>query len=86
MKMNGLLGANPYVADPPAVTVPEPLPLPDAGFAVAGIDHVGRAAIVTVTGPVAWAIAIISGTGKRAADDGAADQSSRDSSRNPAVA
>ena len=38
--------ANPDVADAPAITVPEPLPLPDAGFAVAGIDHIGRAAAI----------------------------------------
>jgi hypothetical protein len=44
MKVNGSV-ANPDVANPPAITVPEALPLPDAG-AVAGIDDIGRAAII----------------------------------------
>ena len=49
MKMNGALVANPDVADAPAITIPETLPLPDAGFAVAGIDDIGWAAIAWET-------------------------------------
>src|SRR5437868_2009906 len=77
--------ANPHAANSPAVAVPETLSLPDPA-AIIVVSDVGWTAIVAVTGPVAGAIAIISRTGKRSADDGAADQSSRDSSRNAAVA
>src|SRR6266850_1898255 len=76
------LVANPDVADPPAITIPEPLPLPDAGFAVAGIDHIGRAAIAG--GIIARAVIAVLRS-DRAADDSTAEQSSGDACRDTAL-
>src|SRR5689334_18700648 len=84
MKMNGSLVANPDVADPPAITIPEPLPLPDAGFAVAGIDDVRRAAAIVAGRIIPWAVIAVL-RGDRAADDGAAKQSGRDACRDTAL-
>src|SRR5437899_7690384 len=84
MKMNGSLVANPDVADPPAITIPEPLPLPDAGFAVAGIDDIGRAAAIVAGCIIARTIIAVLGR-NRAADDGAADQAGRDAGCNTAL-
>src|SRR5882724_2468616 len=61
--------ANPHAANPPAVTIPEPLPLPVAVVIVAAI---GRRTVIAVAGSVI-ARPIIAGARKRAADDGAAD-------------
>src|SRR6266567_4115865 len=76
MKMNGSLIANPDAADPPAITIPEPLPLPDAGFAVAGIDHIGRAAIAGSI--IARAVIVAVLRSNRAADNGTAEQAGCD--------
>src|SRR5215472_9678983 len=79
MKLNGLL-ADANVADLPAIAIPESLALPVAGA-------VGR--LVVVTGVVV-ARAIITGAivirarRDRAADNGAADNSGRDT-RHPSV-
>src|SRR5437899_11667028 len=84
MKMNGSLVANPDAADAPAITIPEPLPLPDTGFAVAGIDDIGRAAAVIARGIIARAVVAVLRS-DRAADNGAADQSGRDACRDTAL-
>src|SRR6185369_10425917 len=84
MKMNGALVANPDVADAPAITIPEPLPLPDAGFTVAGIDHIGRAAAIVAGGIIARAVIAVLGS-NRAADDGAANQAGGDARGNAAL-
>ena len=68
------LAANPHAADPPAIAVPEALPLPVAIAVIGGTGDVGRAAVIAVTGSVvAVTRAIIAGAGERTADDGAAD-------------
>ena len=56
--------ANPHPAHPPAIAVPETLPLPDAVV----IRDIGRAAIIAVTGPISIIARPISitGAGKRA--------------------
>src|SRR6266550_1467085 len=76
--------ANLNAAHAPAIAVPEPLPLPDAVV----IRDIGRTAVIAVTGAVitvTGAIAIVAGAGKRAANDGAADQSGSDAGGNPAA-
>src|ERR1700681_2504193 len=75
--------ANPDVASPPANAVPETLSLPDAVV----IGDIGRTAVIAVTGSIITRpITIIARTGKRAADDGPADQSRQHSGGNPASA
>ena len=70
-KMNGS-AANPHAANPPAIAVPETLSLPDAVI----ISDIGRTAVIAVTGSIAIVAGpIIARAGKRATDDGAADQS-----------
>jgi len=74
--------ANPYAANPPAIAVPEALSLPDAVV----IRDIGRTAVIAVTGSIITGpISIIAGAGKRAANDGAADQSGSDAGGNPAA-
>jgi hypothetical protein len=75
MKMNGS-AAHPHAANAPAIAIPETLPLPDAA-AIRVVDDIGRAAaVITVTGSViAGPVSVIARAGKRAADDGAADDS-----------
>src|SRR5450631_401872 len=63
--------ANPDAADPPAIAVPEALPLPDAA-AIIVVGDIGRTAIAVAGSIVAGAVIAV-GRGKRAADDGAAD-------------
>src|SRR6185436_12921611 len=75
--------ANPDAADPPAIAVPEALPLPDTVRSVAGIDHIGPAAI---SGTIIARAVIITVLGSdRAADDGATDQSCGDTCCNTAL-
>src|SRR5215207_7886783 len=78
------LVANPDVANPPAVTIPESLPLPDTGFTVAGVDHVGRTAAM-VAGGIARAVIIAVLRSDRAADNGAAKQAGGDAGRDAAL-
>src|SRR5471032_2299108 len=66
--------ANPHAANPPAIAVPETLPLPVTAAIVVG--DIGRAAVIAVAGSIAGAI-IIAVACERAADDGAADNSGR---------
>jgi len=75
--------ANPDAADPPAIAVPEALPLPDTVRSVAGIDHIGPAAISGTI--IARAVIITVLGGDRAADDGATDQSCGDTCCNTAL-
>ena len=75
-KMNAS-AANLDAANPPAIAVPEALPLPVA----AGCRRdIGRAAIVTVAGSIiAGSVSIIARAGSnRTADDGSADQPASD--------
>src|ERR1022692_3928932 len=67
--------ANPYAANPPAIAIPETLSLPDTAAIIVVADIGRTAAVITVAGSV-----IITGARQRAADDGAADQSTGDSS------
>ena len=82
-KMNGS-AANPDAADPPAVAVPESLPLPDAA-AIIVVGDIGRTAVAVTGSIIAGAISVIARAGKRAADDSAADDSGGDSSANAAL-
>src|SRR5260370_39533156 len=83
-KMNGRLAADPHAANPPAIAVPETLPLPDA---IIIICDIGRTAVITVTWSIiARPVSIIAGARKRAAHDGPADQSGSDAGGNPAAA
>src|SRR5260221_7806938 len=66
--------ANPHAANPPAIAVPEPLPLPVAATIVIG--HIGGAAVIAVAGSIVAGAIIIAGACDRAADDGATDDSS----------
>src|SRR6266403_3583737 len=72
--------ANPHPANPPAIAVPEALSLPDAVV----IRDIGRTAVIAVAGSIiiAGSISIIARAGKRAANDGAADQSGSDAGGN----
>src|SRR3954465_14325319 len=73
------LAANPDAANPPAVAIPEALPLP---IATVILGDIGRsAAVIAVTRPV-----VIAGPGKRAADDSAADQTGCPTGGDPAAA
>src|SRR5450755_1442530 len=65
--------ANPDAANPPAIAIPETLPLPVAA-AIGVVGHIGRTAVIAVTGSVV-AGTVIAGTGQRAANNGAADHS-----------
>src|SRR5258706_1834241 len=72
--------ANPHPANPPAIAVPEALSLPDAVV----IRDIGRTAVIAVAGSIiTGSIPIIARAGKRAANDGAADQSGSDAGGNP---
>jgi len=67
-----VLAANPDAANPPAVAVPEALPLPIA-TAIIVVGDIARAAVITIT----VTRPVIAGAGKRAAHDGAADYAGR---------
>lgn len=69
--MNGKSAADSDAANPPAIAVPEPLPLPDAA-AIIIIGDIART-VIAVAGSRVVAGAIIARGGQRAADDGAAD-------------
>src|SRR5450432_4665799 len=77
--------ADPDVANPPAIAVPEALPLPGAA-AIIVIRDVGRPAVIAVTRSiitVAGAVAVR--RGQRAADDGAADDAGRQTNAQAAL-
>jgi hypothetical protein len=76
--------ANPDAADPPAIAVPESLPLPDTA-AIVIVGDIGWPTVAVTGSIVAGAISIIARAGERAADDGAADDSGGDSSPNAAL-
>src|SRR5205807_9620020 len=85
MKMNGST-ADPYVAHPPAVAVPETLTLPVAA-AIRIIGDVGGTAVIAI-GPVARIVSrpvVIRTRCDRAADNGAAEQPGGDTDADVAL-
>src|SRR5881227_669149 len=72
--MNGS-AANPHAPNPPAVSIPETLPLPDA-TAIVIVGDISAAAVAVSRSVISRAV-IIAGTSQRAADNGAADNTSR---------
>src|ERR1700674_1861972 len=73
--------ANPHAAHPPAIAVPETLPLPEAA-AIIVVADIGRTAVITVAGSIVARAIIIAGACQRAADDGTADNSGGDTCAN----
>jgi hypothetical protein len=76
MKVNGS-AAHPDTAKPPAIPIPETLPLPDAA-AVIVVRDIGRAAVVAIAWSViAIAGAVIAWTGKCAGAGAATAETAR---------
>src|SRR5712675_1128446 len=77
--------AHPDTANPPAIAVPETLPLPDAAAVIVVSDVGGATTIIAI----AWAIiaraVIISGASERTADDGAANHAGSETSAKTAL-
>src|SRR4051812_18569605 len=65
--------ANADAADTPAIAVPETLTLPEAVTVITGASHISRAAVISVTGPVARTI-VPRACSDRAAEQGSANQ------------
>ena len=78
--------ANPGRCGPASHNRPRTAAAARCRVAVAGIDHIGRAAVIAVAGTIIARTVIAVLRSDRAADDGAADQSGGDASGNPAAA